>query len=66
MTEEVATMFFEKCQREAWRGKSVKVALGGRIERKALRGSGDDESRHGQGSGWRWEKWGERNDETLQ
>ena len=38
---------FEKAERDAWRWKSVKVAL---------RGRGDDESRHGQGAGGRWER----------
>ena len=32
---------------------------GERDDRKALRGRGDNESRHGQGAGGRWERWGE-------
>ena len=43
-------------EREAWRGKSVKVTLRGSGERDALRRRGDDESRHGQGAGGRWKR----------
>ena len=50
--------FFDKGEREAWRGKNVKVALRGRGEWEALKGRGDDENRHGQGAGGRWVRLG--------
>jgi len=44
---------FKIGEREAWRGKSVKVALRGRGEREALIGRGDYD-RHGQGAEGDW------------